>query len=50
MSTIINPTHPLSSVDNDSGGLDIQGFQGEENRLNGSGGDDCIIGGHENDT
>jgi hypothetical protein len=49
-SVIIDPTAPFSSVPNDAGGLDIQGFLDQENRLHGSNGDDVIIGGNLNDT
>jgi hypothetical protein len=50
MSSIIDPTVPFSSVENDAGGLDITGFLDQENRLLGSSGDDVIIGGNLDDT
>jgi hypothetical protein len=49
-SVIIDPTTPFSSIENDAGGLDITGFLDQENRLNGSNGNDLIIGGNLNDT
>ena len=49
MSAILNPTAPLFAVENESGGLDIQGFEDQENRLNGTDGDDFIVGGEEGD-
>ena len=49
MSAILNPTAPLFAVENESGGLDIQGFEDQENCLNGTDGDDLIIGGEGDD-
>jgi Ca2+-binding RTX toxin-like protein len=45
MSSILNPTTPLSSVENTYGGLDIQGYADQVNRLNGSDKTDLMIGG-----
>lgn len=49
MSSVAMPTAPLFAVENAAGGLDIQGFEGQENRLNGSDGDDFIVGGEGDD-
>ena len=49
MSIIVDATTPLFSVENTAGGLDIQGFEDQENRLNGTDGNDSIIGGDEDD-
>ena len=49
MSAILNPTAPLFAVENESGGLDIQGFEDQENCLIGTDGDDLIIGGEDDD-
>ncbi|MEO1672432.1 MAG: hypothetical protein AAFR77_16940 [Cyanobacteria bacterium J06631_2] len=49
MSTIVNATDPLFAVENAAGGLDIQGFEDQVNRLNGSDENDLIIGGGEDD-
>jgi Ca2+-binding RTX toxin-like protein len=45
MSSITNPTTPLSQSNNANGGLDIKGFEDQENRLEGTDGKDLIIGG-----
>jgi len=50
MSIILDATAPLFSVENSAGGLDIFSFQEQENRLNGTSGDDRIWGGDLNDT
>ena len=49
MSSIIDPTTPFYSIENTEGGLDIFGFQEEENRLQGTEFDDNIFGGSLND-
>ncbi|MEO0926975.1 MAG: hypothetical protein AAFY63_13990 [Cyanobacteria bacterium J06643_13] len=49
MSAIVDATAPLFSVENAAGGFDIQGFEDQVNRLNGTGGNDLIIGGDEDD-
>lgn len=50
MSLILDTTAPLFSIENAAGGLDIFGFEEEENRLNGSHGNDRIVGGNLDDT
>lgn len=50
MSLILDTTAPLFSIENAAGGLDIFGFEQEENRLNGSSGNDKIVGGNLDDT
>lgn len=50
MSAIISPTDPLFSIENAAGGLDIQGFEDQENSLVGTDGNDSIIGGALSDT
>ncbi|MEL6441739.1 MAG: hypothetical protein AAFQ80_21105 [Cyanobacteria bacterium J06621_8] len=45
MSTIINPTEPGIINQLPNGGFEIQGIEGQENRLGGSEGDDLITGG-----
>ncbi|WP_017661585.1 calcium-binding protein [Baaleninema simplex] len=42
MSRVTNETQPVSSTENSDGGLDIQGTEGESNRLNGGSGNDLI--------
>lgn len=50
MSLVTNETTPESSTPNADGGLDIDGFDNAPNALNGSGGNDNVMGGSLNDT
>ena len=49
MSSIINPTSPLSAEPIPGGGFDISGFENSSNRLNGSEQSDSIAGGNLSD-
>ncbi|MGK7898918.1 MAG: calcium-binding protein [Xenococcus sp. (in: cyanobacteria)] len=49
MSSIINPTSPLSAEPIPSGGFDILGLENSSNRLNGSDQSDSITGGNLSD-
>lgn len=49
MLEITNPTTPLSVESNEGRGLFIQGFEEQENRLNGTDDDDVITGGNRDD-
>jgi Ca2+-binding RTX toxin-like protein len=49
MSSVINPTNPLNSTPNSSGGFDIQGLENQINQLNGTDATDSIRGGNLDD-
>jgi hypothetical protein len=49
MSTVVNPTTPTASTPLPDGGLDIQGIQDQENRLEGTENPDQISGGDLDD-
>jgi hypothetical protein len=50
MSTVVNPTNPETKTALPDGGFDIQGFEEEENRLEGTESSDQVTGGNVDDT
>jgi hypothetical protein len=49
MSTVVNPTTPETKTALPDGGFDIQGFEAEENRLEGTESSDQVTGGNVDD-